>query len=354
MKKWIPVDPYNVTALELWINEMEEKGWYLVKLGRFFATFDEVWPTKKPQANEMIQDEIERLQEEQEEVIINHSYVHSLLNIKKSEGIQIKWRISGLIALAVALIVIFWMMTEKSESLLFNDALLGATILVAFLLILAIVIRIKRYHYFKNYQEGKPTTEKPNRRTRAVVYGVILCLILAEIALCGLRLGNSWKGSAEEVPLFVVTPEMLKERGVILRSSDMVKSTSSLAVPVQYYFEFQREGNRGALETYMTMRLEYFEARSSGLAKYLLNSLMNSRLYDARGLENHDDYYEEKLSGITGVTEGYIANFENGRFYLFLRKDNRFLYLTCYGDESPQAQDVLDNIQKVIAMLEGE
>ena len=36
----IPVDPYNITAVEDWLSGMSEKGLSLVRIGRFAAVFE--------------------------------------------------------------------------------------------------------------------------------------------------------------------------------------------------------------------------------------------------------------------------------------------------------------------------
>lgn len=361
MKKWIPVDSYNLTALEAWLLEMAQSGWRLVKMGSFFASFE---PKEPGRLSYHIEPKAEENQEAYAD--LGWSYVCDMsrafeiycttrktlkLPSHQEEGLKAlrkKQRRAIWNSLLVPLWLVFFtalgtqLYAGQAALVALNDAIIGLYAVLLILSIQEIGMGIRRMRFLKKFAAGEPTS-RSKRRSKSVVCILLAALLLAE---GGLFLARQLTEREEpiadsEISGFTTMEEVegveVAEEFYRKEYGNTVKLARSFLVPVQ--LEVRQSGRTGS-GVEPAMRIRYDEAVSEGMAQ----SLLTARV--AVDLGWNDRIQAAKLE-VAGADEAYLAAYQSMQ-YLFLRRGEKVVSVFYVGE-----QELSEKAELFEKMLEG-
>lgn len=362
MKKWIPVDSYNITAIEEWLAEMARSGLRLVKIGRDWASFEKMDPGRLSYHIEPKGEDEKEDRKAYEE--LGWSYLCDMggtfdvyttprktLKLpprekKNVKNLRKKQRHAIASPMLMLLLMVFFfalgmqLYVGEVALLALDDAVIGLYAVLIIFSIQEIGMGIRRSLFLKRLEAGKPTSVT-HRRSRALVCILLAALLLAEGCLFGVRRSQRYEvpigevdvpyASLEEVESAAVAEEFsLKEFG------NTAKFAASFAVPVQWEFRQSGQLSSGA-ESVMRVR------REEAVSEKLAGSLVWARM--AADLHWNDRLQAAEVS-VEGADEAYMASYQSIQ-YLFMRKGTQVVSVYYLGE-----QDLSKRLDVFVKMLE--
>ena len=348
MKMLIPIDPYDFAGMEIWLQTMEAKGYRLQKAGYFTATFSQqapqaAWYFVVPGADQ----ERERIESlgwrlvtgTKKRWFIYRSEAEKegprWVNNQEAMQQEVKKALRGIgirIAEFIFWITVFVLICTlgapgQLPTLVLNDALMGAIVVLLLFGIMQIRTDVKRYRWLKQYAKEQRDTAR-RRSVRKILYILFFLLVASEGILWGLGAVQSWEKPVSQTDLSYVTLDKLE--GEALDYSEYRKEYGNTAqyktswlVPEQ--LEITLSGQK-ANDYVPVMQMRQYRVRFEGMGSTLLQAFMAASLsWNSRLIANP--------ISVTGCDEAYSASFNNVQ-YLFLRKADQLMTVYYVGEQT--------------------
>lgn len=347
MKQWIPMDRYHISGVRAWLDEQAVKGQKLVKMGHFFATFEE--KTEKRLAYHV---EPKTEQEERKTVLaeLGWEYVtdmgrsfavyastrktlryppladEAVKALKKEQMHTVYRLLPGLLLLIFLIGLGCQLYAQELMLCALDDVMIGLYVILLIDNIWQIALAIRRRRFLKRLEAGQPTSNQKHH-SRALTCILLAALLLMEGGLWIARQSASWKGPIAEATISYTSlqeleQEKIAEEAVRKEFANTAEFNTSFLVPVQYEL---RQSGETEKDTEPVLQMRYDEAVTEGLAAKLLEARITSML-------RWNEQMKALPIEIAGADEAYSASYQHIQ-YLFLRRGKRVLSVFYMGDQ---------------------
>lgn len=360
MRKWIPVDSYNLTAVESWLEEMAQRGWMLEKMGRTFtARFTEGEPGRYlyriTVAGQDNREDWEKLgwgyvcpMHPGFEVYRVHGKSRRTPPLTEEAGKRIRALMNRILwnALVLPLLLVFLLAYgfvrygDQAVMGLLDDKLVLSWILLLVYQTSDIALTLRRRRYLQRLKSGEPTTGTPERRKRA--RGLILsaALLLAVLGVFLIRDFQAWEKPVTQADIECVTLDDLEGETISYSEyrkefGNTVSYASSMLAPRQYEFRMSGQTASGREPV---LRIQLYDLVFGNMADAVMDAVIRSNLSWASAIQ------QQELS-VEGTDRAVYAGYYDMQ-YLFMRQGNRVLAVFYLGD-----QDLDEQAGQFVSML---